>query len=179
MKWQSFICAVAAAVCTVGSAGAFDYKVSIDEVAEHPLTAYETLYLGMPQKDFSLNFSVLPDWIMQRLSAQESRAERRGTRNGVTIVEGVRVQAADGSTQGRVLAFENYFKTNDKKTAKTTYTRLVSTLYANMDGYPVKQTDSTVTWVAGEVTVTISRTKDESGLYTVILRRYNNKELKQ
>ncbi len=48
---------VAGGLLIPATAGAFDYNLSIDEISESPLTAYNTIYLGMPKKDFALNFS--------------------------------------------------------------------------------------------------------------------------
>lgn len=59
------------------SAGAFDYNQSVDEIAESPLTAYQTVYLGMPRADFDANFSILPDWTFYGSSVSfTERAER-------------------------------------------------------------------------------------------------------
>lgn len=43
--------------CQVAGAANFDYLKSVDEVAENPLTAYNTVYLGMPRADFGGNFA--------------------------------------------------------------------------------------------------------------------------
>ncbi len=61
MKWKTRLAVLAAAMYIPAGALAFDYNLSIDEISEHPLTAYNTVYLGMPKKDFALNFSILPD----------------------------------------------------------------------------------------------------------------------
>ena len=97
---------------------AFDYNLSIDEISEHPLTAYNTVYLGMPKKDFALNFSILPDWTFYGSDGTTEKAERSVTQNGVTVIEGLSITTADGSPRGKVLAFENYFKTTNRKAAR-------------------------------------------------------------
>lgn len=59
------------------SAGAFDYNQSVDEIAANPLTAYQTVYLGMPRADFDGNFSVLSDWTFY--GSTVSFTEKSGT----------------------------------------------------------------------------------------------------
>ena len=68
------------------------------------------------------------------------------------------------------------FKTADKKTAKDIYTRLMATIYSNMENFPQRQSSSSVTWVQNDVTIVVSYTeqKDEDGQYVVLIRRYNN-----
>ena len=61
MKWKTGLAVLATAMCIPAGSMAFDYNLSTDEISEHPLSAYNTVYLGMPKKDFALNFSILPD----------------------------------------------------------------------------------------------------------------------
>jgi len=104
------------------SAGAFDYNQSVDEIAESPLTAYQTVYLGMPRADFDANFSILPDWTFYGSSVSfTERAERTSVVKNVSVTEGIEIFSADTSAKGKVLAFDNYFKTTDKATAKSIY----------------------------------------------------------
>ena len=68
------------------SAGAFDYNQSVDEIAESPLTAYQTVYLGMPRADFDANFSILPDWTFYGSSVSfTERAERTSVVKNVSV----------------------------------------------------------------------------------------------
>ena len=147
-------------------AGAFDYNQSVDEIAESPLTAYQTVYLGMPRADFDANFSILPDWTFYGST--------------VSFTEGIEIFSADTSAKGKVLAFDNYFKTTDKATAKSIYSRLVATIYSNMENFPVKQSDKEVEWTQDDVSITVAfdGQKDAKGQYIVYIRRYNNKILK-
>lgn len=163
----------------LAGAASFDYMKSADEVAENPLTAYSTVYLGMPRADFGANFSVLPDWTYSSDASYTEKAERTTTNGGITVTEGLTVLAEGSAPNARVLAFDNYFMTKDKNTAKEMYSRLVSTVYANMESFPASQRGEKVTWVQGDVTVVVSfsGTKDKNGLYTVLLRRYNNRVL--
>ena len=106
------------------SAGAFDYNQSVDEIAESPLTAYQTVYLGMPRADFDANFSILQDWTFYGSSVSfTERAERTSVVKNVSVTEGIEIFSADTSAKGKVLAFDNYFKTTDKATAKSIYSR--------------------------------------------------------
>ena len=110
-------------------AGAFDYNQSVDEIAANPLTAYQTVYLGMPRADFDGNFSVLSDWTFYGSTVSfTEKAERTSVVKNVSVTEGIEIFSADTSAKGRVLAFDNYFKTKDKATAKSIYTRLVATI---------------------------------------------------
>ena len=110
MKWKTRLAVLAAAMYIPAGALAFDYNLSIDEISEHPLTAYNTVYLGMPKKDFALNFSILPDWTFYGSDGTTEKAERSVTQDGVTVIEGLSIETADGSPAGRGLAFENYFR---------------------------------------------------------------------
>lgn len=163
--------------CQVTGAANFDYLKSVDEVAENPLTAYNTVYLGMPRADFGGNFAMLPDWkYMGNSTSYEEKAERTTTNDGVTVTEGIAILAASPVANAKVLAFDNYFVTKDKNAAKEMYSRLVSTVYSNMEAFPQSQTDKKVTWVQNDVTVVVSfdGQKDVNGNYTVLLRRFNN-----
>ena len=162
------------------SAGAFDYNQSVDEIAESPLTAYQTVYLGM-RADFDANFSILPDWTFYGSSVSfTERAERTSVVKNVSVTEGIEIFSADTSAKGKVLAFDNYFKTTDKATAKSIYSRLVATIYSNMENFPVKQTSKEVEWTQDDVSITVAfdGQKDSDGNYIVYIRRYNNKILK-
>ena len=163
------------------SAGAFDYNQSVDEIAESPLTAYQTVYLGMPRADFDANFSILPHWTFYGSSVSfTERAERTSVVKNVSVTEGIEIFSADTSAKGKVLAFDNYFKTTDKATAKSIYSRLVATIYSNMENFPVKQTSKEVEWTQDDVSITVAfdGQKDSDGNYIVYIRRYNNKILK-
>ena len=156
------------------SAGAFDYNQSVDEIAESPLTAYQTVYLGMPRADFDANFSILPDWTFYGSSVSfTERAERTSVVKNVSVTEGIEIFSADTSAKGKVLAF-------DKATAKSIYSRLVATIYSNMENFPVKQTSKEVEWTQDDVSITVAfdGQKDSDGNYIVYIRRYNNKILK-
>ena len=86
------------------SAGAFDYNQSVDEIAESPLTAYQTVYLGMPRADFDANFSILPDWTFYGSSVSfTERAERTSVVKNVSVTEGIEIFSADTSAKGKVL----------------------------------------------------------------------------
>lgn len=162
-------------------AGAFDYNQSVDEIAESPLTAYQTVYLGMPRADFDANFSILPDWTFYGSTVSfTERAERTSVVKNVSVTEGIEIFSADTSAKGKVLAFDNYFKTTDKATAKRIYSRLVATIYSNMENFPVKQGDKEVEWTQDDVSITVAfdGQKDAKGQYIVYIRRYNNKILK-
>lgn len=174
-----------AAVCLLWSAltfpvGAFDYNQSVDEIAESPLTAYQTVYLGMPRADFDANFAILPDWkFFGSTVSFTEHAERTSVVNNISVTEGIEIFSADTSAKGRVLAFDNYFKTKDKKTAQSIYTRLVATIYSNMENFPARQTSKEVEWVQNDVSITVAfdGQKDNDGNYIVYIRRYNNKVL--
>lgn len=166
-----------ALVCQLAGAASFDYLKSVDEVAESPLTAYNTIYLGMPRADFGGNFALLPDWkYTGNTTSYEEKAERTTTNDGVTVTEGIAVLAASPAPNAKVLAFDNYFVTKDKNAAKEMYSRLVSTVYANMGSFPIAQSDKKISWVQNDVTVVVSfdGQKDKDGNYTVLLRRFNN-----
>ena len=92
----------------------------------------------------------------------------------------IEIFSADTSAKGRVLAFDNYFKTKDKATAKSIYTRLVATIYSNMENFPVKQSDKEVEWKQDDVSITVAfdGQKDSDGDYIVYIRRYNHEILK-
>lgn len=155
----------------------FDYNKSVDEIAASPLTAYNTVYLGMPRADFGANFALLPDWKFYGSSiSYQERAERSTVKNSIPVTEGIQIFTANPSASGKVLAFDSYFKTADKKTAKDIYTRLMATIYSNMENFPQRQSSSSVTWVQNDVTIAVSYTeqKDEDGQYVVLIRRYNN-----
>lgn len=171
-------------ILAAGMSGAanFDYMKSVDEVAEDPLTAYHTVYLGMPRADFTGNFSILKDWTYTGDGASyQEKAERTTTTGGVTVTEGLSILAASTEPTGKVLAFDNYFLTKDKKTAKDMYSRLVSTVYANMESFPSEQGSSKVVWIHNDITVVVSFTgkTDVNGNYVVLLRRFNNHVLSE
>lgn len=176
MKWKTGLAVLAAAMCIPAGSMAFDYNLSIDEISEHPLTAYNTVYLGMPKKDFALNFSILPDWTFYGSDGTTEKAERSVTQNGVTVIEGLSITTADGSPRGKVLAFENYFKTTNRKAARDMYARLSSTIYSNMENFPASQSSKEIRWIQNDVTIVtwIDDKKDADGYYTVTIRRYNN-----
>lgn len=185
MKWKSL--AVTAGLWTLlaaslAGAANFDYMKSVDEVAEDPLTAYNTVYLGMPRSDFGRNFSVLPDWTYTGdTSSYEEQAERTTQDGNVTVTEGLSILAASTDPKAKVLAFDNYFKTKDKTTAKNMYSRLVSTVYANMEDFPSSQRSDAVTWIHNDITVVVSFSgkADSEGNYVVRLRRFNNHVLSE
>ena len=102
MKWKTGLAVLAAAMCIPAGSMAFDYNLSIDEISEHPLTAYNTVYLGMPKKDFALNFSILPDWTFYGSDGTTEKAERSVTQNGITVIEGLSITTADGSPRGNL-----------------------------------------------------------------------------
>lgn len=161
--------------------GAFDYNKSIDEISESPLTAYNTIYLGMPKKDFAANFSVLPDWTFYGSDGVFEKAERKGDFDGVTVIEGLDIYTANGAPDGRVIAFENYFKCPDKKMARHMYARLSGTVYSFMENFPAYQSSKEIRWIQGDVTIVtyIDERKDDDGYYTVAIRRYNNTVMNQ
>lgn len=164
------------------SCRAFDYTLSVDQIAAQPLTAYQTVYLGMPRADFDENFMVLPDWKFLDSSHDCEEVAERSTGNGSQdVTEGIRVITANASPTGKVLAFDNYFKTKDKKIAQSIYTRLVATIYANMDNFPQSRQKTAMVWVENDVTVVVSWTtqKDDQGYYTVTIHRYNNRVLQE
>lgn len=185
MKRTRFTAACFAAATIMMSAAscqAFEYTLSVDQIAANPLTAYQTVYLGMPRADFDENFVVLPDWkFIDSSHTCEELAERSTGTGPNDVTEGIRIITADASPTGKVLAFDNYFKTKDKKIAKTIYTRLVATIYSNMENFPQSQRDTAVTWVENDVTIVVSYTgqKDEQGYYTVTIHRYNNRVLNE
>lgn len=134
MMYKKIIAAGLLWTALTASAGAFDYNQSVDEIAANPLTAYQTVYLGMPRADFDGNFSVLSDWTFYGSTVSfTEKAERTSVVKNVSVTEGIEIFSADTSAKGRVLAFDNYFKTKDKATAKSIYTRLVATIYSNME----------------------------------------------
>lgn len=47
MMYKKIIAAGLLWTALTASAGAFDYNQSVDEIAANPLTAYQTVYLGM------------------------------------------------------------------------------------------------------------------------------------
>ncbi|WP_289002268.1 hypothetical protein [uncultured Megasphaera sp.] len=116
MQWKHYAAAAVLALSLVpAAAGAFDYNMSVDEVSEHPLTAYNTVYLAMPKADFARNFAVLPDWTFYASDGTSEKAERTTTDGKATIIEGLSITTANGTPQGKTIAFENYFKSNDRK----------------------------------------------------------------
>lgn len=183
MKSLRYAVCGAAAVLTIMSAAsgqAFDYKLSVDQIAADPLTAYQTVYLGMPRADFDENFITLPDWkFMETADVHEEVAERSTGSEYSDVTEGIRILSANTAPDGKVLAFDNYFKTKDKKIAQSIYTRLVATIYANMENFPQSQQKTTMVWVENDVTVVVSwmPQKDTQGYYTVTIHRYNNRVL--
>ena len=97
--------------------------------------------------DFDANFSILSDWTFYGSTVSfTERAERTSVVKNVSVTEGIEIFSADTSAKGKVLAFDNYFKTTDKATAKSIYSRLVATIYSNMENFPVKQSDKEVEW---------------------------------
>lgn len=172
---------VAGGLLIPATAGAFDYNLSIDEISESPLTAYNTIYLGMPKKDFALNFSVLPDWTFYASDGVFEKAERKGDFDGNTVIEGLDIYTANGTPDGRVLAFENYFKCPNKRMAREMYARLSGTIYVSMENFPSYQSDKEIRWIEGDVTIVtyIDERKDDAGYYTVVIRRYNNTVMNQ
>lgn len=181
MMYKKIIAAGLLWTALTASAGAFDYNQSFDEIAANPLTAYQTVYLGMPRADFDGNFSVLSDWTFYGSTVSfTEKAERTSVVKNVSVTEGIEIFSADTSAKGRVLAFDNYFKTKDKATAKSIYTRLVATIYSNMENFPVKQSDKEVEWKQDDVSITVAfdGQKDSDGDYIVYIRRYNNEILK-
>lgn len=181
MKWKTRLAVLAAAMYIPAGVLAFDYNLSIDEISEHPLTAYNTVYLGMPKKDFALNFSILPDWTFYGSDGTTEKAERSVTQDGVTVIEGLSIETADGSPAGRVLAFENYFRTTNRKTARDMYARLSATIYSNMEDFPASQNSKEIRWIQNDVTIVtrLDDKKDGEGYYTVLIRRYNNHVLSE
>lgn len=180
MKWkQSLVAAILAVSLLPSAAAAFDYNLSIDEISEHPLTAYNTVYLGMPKGDFSLNFSVLPDWTFYASDGPAERAERSVTTDGITVIEGLSIETSDGTPMGRTLAFTNYFKTKNRKVAKDMYSRLAATIYSNMEDFPASQSGNEIRWIENDITIVtrIDDRKDADGYYRVFIRRYNNRVL--
>ncbi len=164
------------------SCRAFDYTLSVDQIAAQPLTAYQTVYLGMPRADFDANFRILPDWKFLASTHDCEEMAERSTRSGSQeVTEGIRVITANASPTGKVLAFDNYFKTKDKKIAQSIYTRLVATIYANMENFPQSQQKTAMVWVENDVTIVVSWTpqKDDQGYYTVTIHRYNNRVLQE
>ncbi|WP_101912073.1 hypothetical protein [Megasphaera vaginalis (ex Bordigoni et al. 2020)] len=163
------------------SFAAFDYNQSVDEAAIDPLTAYHTLYLGMPRSDFSANFSVLSDWTFySRPEALTEWAERSTVANDVKVTEGVSVYTETTAAKARVLAFENYFKTDKKKVAQAIYSRIIATIYAGVEDFPESQSGNQMTWVQKDITIVVSfdGKKADDGQYIVRIRRYNNSVLK-
>ncbi len=175
------ICCVFAAIALVPISGlAFDYKLSVDQIAADPLTAYQTVYLGMPRADFDENFIVLPDWkFVDTSDVHEEIAERSTGTGNDDVTEGIRIVSANTAPDGKVLAFDNYFKTKNKRIAKSIYTRLIATIYANMENFPQSQQHMQMTWVQNDVTIVVSygEQKDAQGYYAVTIHRYNNREL--
>ena len=182
---KRIFCALAFACCLVlGSmtASAFDYDQSVDEISLSPTTAYDTVYLGMSRADFDANFSALPGWTFYgNTTSRLERAERSVTRDGVTVQEGLVILTDDTAADSKVLAFDNYFRTADKKTARDIYRRLRASIYAAMDDFPVRQSSRMTTWVRGDVTIVVfaKAEKDKDGMYAVVIRRYNNHVLKE
>ena len=182
---KRIFCALAFACCLVLSpmtASAFDYDQSVDEISLSPTTAYDTVYLGMSRADFDANFSALPGWTFYgNTTSKLERAERSVTRDGVTVQEGLVILTDDTAADSKVLAFDNYFRTADKKTARDIYRRLRASIYAAMDDFPVRQNGRMTTWVRGDVTIVVfaKAEKDKDGMYAVVIRRYNNHVLKE
>lgn len=175
-----------ACLCVVGfglfSAAAFDYDQSVDEISLSPTTAYDTVYLGMSRADFDANFSAVPGWTFYgNTTSKLERAERSVTHDGVTILEGIVVLTSGTAADSKVLAFDNYFRTTDKKTARDIYKRLRASIYAAMDDFPQKQSGRMTTWVHGDVTIVVfaKEEKDQDGMYAVVIRRYNNHVLQE
>lgn len=179
MKWNyvPVAAALAALVLSASPACAFDYNLSVDEISASPLTAYNTVYLGMPRSDFDANFSVLYDWTFYGNTTEHTeKAERSVTTNGITVTEGISIFTTGADSDAKVLSFDNYFKTTDKRTAKDISTRLVATVYSNMESFPFDQNSTSITWVQDDVTIVCyyDGKKDADGNYTVYIRRYNN-----
>lgn len=176
---QWLVTAVAAAMPFISQAS-FSYTQSVDEIANNPLVAYQTVYLGMPRSDFDINFSILPDWTFYGNTATTEEWAERSTGDGVNdVTESIKITTANSTKNGRVLAFENSFATKNKTIAKDIYNRLVATIYSNMENFPHRQQGQAVTWVENDVTIVVSYDgkKDEKGLYKVCIRRYNNRVL--
>jgi hypothetical protein len=158
------------------SFAAFDCHKAVDEIATDPLTAYSTVYLGMPRGDFDADFSVLPDWVFYKNNNNvNEKVERKGIVNGVNIVEGLAITSVDATATSKVIAFDNYFKTGDKKTAWSIYKRIMSTVWSGMEDMPIAQDNDHVAWKVRDITVVVSiqYNRDESQ-YVIIIRRYNN-----
>lgn len=184
MKWKyaSVLAALAVVTMTACPVSAFDYNMSVDEISASPLTAYNTVYLGMPRSDFDANFSVLPDWTFYGNTTERGeRAERSVTNKNVTVTEGIRIYTEDATANAKVLSFDNYFTTADKGVAKAIYTRLSATVYSMMESFPASQTGTAITWVQDDVTIVchFDGRKDANGNYTVYIRRYNNHVLNE
>lgn len=177
------VCCVFTALSLVPISGlAFDYKLSVDQIAADPLTAYQTVYLGMPRADFDENFIGLPDWkFVDCEDIHEERAERSTGNGHDDVTEGIRIVSANTAPDGKVLAFDNYFKTKSKGIAKSIYTRLIATIYANMENFPQSRQRRQMTWVQNDVTIVVSHAeqKDAQGYYTVTIHRYNNRALQE
>ena len=177
---------LAAAACLTGFApaggSAFNYDESVDSISLSPTTAYDTVYLGMPRGDFDANFSALTDWKYYGNTTERTEKAERSTGNDKdAVVEGIAIYTAEPSKNSRVLAFDNYFKTKDKKTAREIYKRLRATIYSSMSDFPRSQRRGKVVWVDKDVTISVSYTgqRDEEGWYVVSIRRYNNRMLKK
>ena len=83
MMYKKMIAAGLLWTALTASAGAFDYNQSVDEIAANPLTAYQTVYLGMPRADFDGNFSVLSDWTFYGSTVSfTEKAERTSVEKG-------------------------------------------------------------------------------------------------
>ncbi|MCH4178705.1 MAG: hypothetical protein LKF47_02395 [Megasphaera sp.] len=163
-------------------AAAFDYTLSVDEISGSSLTAYDTVYLGMPRGDFDANFSVLTDWKFYGNTTDTiEKAERSVTDENGTVTEGILIATDTPAADAKVLAFDNYFKTGNRKIAKAIYTRLVATVYSNMESFPASQNGTAVTWIQDDVTIVCyyDGKKDSDGNYIVYIRRYNNHRLNE
>jgi len=167
---------ILAAVFSIGSAlssmAYFDYNQAADEVTMEPMTAY-TVYLAMPKTDFGGNFSILPDWKYYKGQGDSEKAEREYTRDGVYMLEGLEIKAPVKSWGQRVVEFDNYFKTNDKKIARSMYQRMLQTLWAGMDE-PVVQKEDYAQWSQDNFAMALQLSYDKTaGQYLILLRRYN------
>lgn len=161
---------------------AFDYNQAVDEISLSPTTAYDTVYLGMPRADFDANFSTVPGWTFYGSTTSKlERAERSVTNDGETVQEGIVILTSSAAADSKVLAFDNYFRTTDKKIAKDIYKRLCASMYAAIDDFPAKQSHLMTTWVHGDVTIVVfaKDEKDKDGMYAVVVRRYNNHVLRE
>ena len=78
MKWKTGLAVLAAAMYIPAGSMAFDYNLSIDEISEHPLTAYIRYIWGCPRRILPLIFLSCPTGRSMEVMVRQKR------RNGLS-----------------------------------------------------------------------------------------------